>query len=227
MPRTHAFVNVAVTGASCLAAEPSLVGSDAAGQLEALGGQALDIPSASEDDHYQLYEALYRIRLVAGDRDGGRAIAERYLAFAEHTPPPASDDERMARDLARLRAALKLGAPERVIPALEASERALPADPDASARLAAAYTAARRFSDAIAACTRGLARNPGPGDAVRLLSARASAEAGTGDAPAARRDLVAALDAAARIGVASARDLTLGQIRRQLDALDGGAPGSR
>src|SRR5262249_30407281 len=151
-----------------------------------------------------------------GDREGGRALAERYLAFVEHTPPPASADERMARDLARLRAALKLGVPERVIPALEASERALPADPDASGRLAAAYAAAQRPGDAIAAARRGLARGPGPLGAVRLLLGRAGAEAKAGDHTAARRDLEAARDAAARIAVASTRELMLGQVRRQL-----------
>ena len=57
------------------------------------------------------------------------------------------------RDLARLRAAVKLSVPERILPALEASERALPADPDASARLAAAYAVAQRPFDAIAADT--------------------------------------------------------------------------
>lgn len=124
MPRTHAFVNVALTGVSCLAAEPTLASSDGARQLAARAPQALDVPSASEDDHYQLYESFHAIRLATGDRDGGRRLAERYLAFVEHTPPPASADERMARDLAQLRAALKLGIPERVIPAFEASERA-------------------------------------------------------------------------------------------------------
>lgn len=226
MPRNHAFVNVAVTGASCLAAEPSLIDGDGVRQLVELATRALDVPSASEDDHYQLYEALYAIRLAAGDRDGGHALAERYLAYVEHTPPPASADERMARDLARVRAALKLGVPERVIPTLEASERALPSDPDASGRLAAAYAAAQRYGDAIAACTRGLARGTGPLGALRLLTTRASAEAKAGDPAAARRDLEAARDAAARIGVASTRELMLGQVRRQLDALDAAGPGS-
>jgi len=223
MPRSHTFVNVALSGVSCLASDPSLAGAlpDDARRLEALAVEALAAPSASQDDHYQLYEALYALRQRAGDTAGAHAIAEQYLRFAEHTPAPGSDDERMARDLALVRAAVKLGAPDRVIGVLEASERALPDDDNASARLASAYTAAHRYADAIAACTRGLARKPGPGGAVRLLGARASAEAQAGDTSAARRDLQAASDMAARITVPVARELAATQIRHQLDGLPG------
>jgi len=224
MPRGHEFVNVAGTAVSCLAAEPTLIASEPGHQLEALAGAALSEPSASEDDHYQIFEALYAIRHQAGDDAGGHALAERYLDYVDHRPAATSDDEHMARDLARLRAAIKLGTPERVIPALEASERTLPRDENASARLASAYTAAHRYPDAIAACTRGLARGAGPGGTQRLLSARASAEAKAGDLVAARRDLDAALAAASRIPVVTLRDFATTQVRSQLDALGASAP---
>jgi len=221
LPRTHSFVSLALMGVSCVRNDPALLGSADDKQLEVLADEALGLSAASEDEHYMLFEALYALRTAAHDQASAHALAERYLAFAEHAPAPSSDDERRARDQARLRAAVKAGVPERVIPVLEASERALP-DDNTSARLAAAYAAAGRFGDAIAACTRGLARSPGPGGAVRLLTARATAHTSTGDVAAARRDLEAALDAAARIALAPARDAAHAQVRRQLDGLTAG-----
>jgi len=221
MPRAHPFVNVAISGVSCLSGDPPTIGSEPGDRIEALANEAVRLADASEDDHYQLYEALYAVRLRAGDAAGAHAVAERYLAFVDQQPPPRSDDERMARDLARVRAAVKLGVPERVIPVLEQAERELPRDANASARLAAAYTAAHRYADAIAACTRGLARAPGPGGAVRLLQARASAEAQAGDVAAARRDLELAREAVARIALASARTQAQDQVQHQLDGLAG------
>jgi hypothetical protein len=220
MTRNHAFVNVALTGVACLAGEPSLVASDDAHRLEALAREALAHPEASEDDHYQLYEALYAVRKAAGDPGGGLALAAAYLAYAEHTAPPASSDERLARDLARVRAAIKLGTPERVIPDLEATERALPGDANASAPLASAYLAAHRPVDAIAAATRGLCRAPGPSGMVRLLVVRANAEHRAHDPAAARRDLAFARDTAAMIGEPSTRARMTAQVQAQLDALN-------
>ena len=219
LPRSHAFVNVALTGVTCLRAEPSLVASAAADQVETLAAEATDLPSASEDDHYWLYEARYAARTAAHDPTGAHAIAERYLAFVDGAPPVRTDDERVARDLARVRAATKLGEPARAIPALEASERAMPRDDSASARLAAAYTAAGRNADAIAACTRGLTRGPGPSSTVRLLVARAHARAVSGDTAAARGDLALARDAVARITVAPERGAAAAAIQRVVDEL--------
>jgi tetratricopeptide (TPR) repeat protein len=107
---------------------------------------------------------------------------------------------------------------ERVIPTLEVSEREL-GDPNASARLASAYAAARRYADAIAASTRGLARAPGPGGAARLLVTRASAEGKTGDVASARRDLDAATEDLNRVVVAGYRDAMLGQVKAEREAL--------
>jgi hypothetical protein len=219
MARNHAFVNVALSGVACLAGEPSMIASDDAHQIEALAREALARPEASEDDHYQLYEALYAVRLAAGDPPGGHEVAAAYQAFAEHTAPPASDDERLARDLARVRAAIKLGTPERVIPALEASERAMPANVSTAAPLASAYLAAHRLPDAIAAATRGLFFSPGPSGIVRLLLIRATAENRARDPASARRDLTAARDAAQLIGEPTTRTRMTASVQAQLDAL--------
>jgi tetratricopeptide (TPR) repeat protein len=206
---------VALMGESCAsAAAPEL-----RPKLEALATEALDLPAASEDDRYMLFEALTAARLGEQDKAGARAFAERYLTYVEARPAPLNDDQRLARDLARLRAALKLGVPERVIPALEATERAIPADDNPSEWLATAYAAANRPDDAIAACSRGLARAHGPSGSARLLLTRAAARKKQGDVTAARRDLLAALDAAKNIPAASAREGTEAQIKRALDGL--------
>ncbi len=219
MTHAHAFVIVVLTGAACAGGDPSVATSASGQQLAALATEALDLPDASEDDHYQLYEALYALRGAVNDAAGAHAIAEQYAAYVDSRPPPSSDDERMARDLARLRATLKLGTPEHAIASLEASERVLATDASAAMRLATAYLAAGRTDDAIAAATRGLARHPMPTEAARLYGLRAKAAAKRGDTEAARRDLQAGLAAVATIPVAAARDMTRGQLQHQLDGL--------
>jgi tetratricopeptide (TPR) repeat protein len=219
MPRAHPFVNAVVAGAQCAANDPAVAGTEDGKRLEALAGEALALPSSSEDDHYQLFESLYAMRTVAGDRDGAKAVAERYLAYIDERPAATSEDEHMARDLARVRAAVKLGEPERAIAVLEASEKTLARDPEASMRLATAYVAAKRPVDAIAAATRGLARSPTPTQEARLRALRAKQALAGGDAGAARKDLEAGLAAAAKIPVAMMRDATRGQLQRQLDAI--------
>lgn len=218
MAREHPFVSVAVTGAQCLSGEPSLVGTATGDAIEKLAADALALPSASEDEHYLTYDALYAIRKRADDTAGARAVAEAYLAYTEHRQAPHSVEERMARDQSLLRAAVKLGMAERVIPTLEVSEREL-GDANASARLASAYAAARRYADAIAASTRGLARAPGPGGAARLLITRASAEGKTGDVASARRDLDAATEDLNQVVVVGYRDAMLGQVKAEREAL--------
>jgi tetratricopeptide (TPR) repeat protein len=218
MPREHPFVSVALVGMQCLQGEPSLIGTPEGDRLEALAAEALALPSASEDEHYMMYEVMYAIRTQAGDKARARAIADAYMAYVEHLPPPASDDERRARDQTKLRAAIKLGTPEHVIPLLEATDRELP-DDNAANRLAAAYNAANRFGDTIAAATRGLSRHPGPSGTVRLLVARATAEAGLKDIAAARRDLELALKTSGDVTAGQLRDAQQAQIHHQLDAL--------
>jgi len=158
------------------------------------------------------------IRNGAHDQIGARAVAESYLAFTEKLPPTSSPDARMARDQSLLRASLKLGTIDHVIPTLEASEREL-ADANASARLATAYVAARRYADAIAACGRGLAHAPGPGGAARLFITRASAEGKSGDVAAAQRDLDAATADLHKVVVVGYRDAMLAQVKSVRESL--------
>jgi len=220
LPRGHTFVEVVIAGAVCAAQDPALAASDDGTHLEALANEALAMPLAGEDDHYQLFEALYMLRKAVNDDAGAKAVAERYLAYVDQRPPPATDDERMARDLARVRAAVKLGTPERAIAVLEISEATLASDAGASARLATAYTAAGNSDGVIAATTRGLARHPTPTEAARMLAMRAAAHAKQRDVTAARADLDAAIAIAAKIPVVMMRDGTVAQLQHQRAALN-------
>jgi hypothetical protein len=219
MPREHPFVNVALTGASCAAGAPELAGTHDVVALEQLAREALALPVASEDDRYQLYEGLYALRIEASDQPGAKTIAGAYLDYVRQRPAPENDDERMARDLALVRAATKTGDVAQAIPQLEASERALAADPDASLRLAKLYLAANRLDDAAAAATRGLARAPKPTQAARLYGLRASIESKQRKLDAATHDLDAGLDAAARINGAQSRAGTVAALQQQRAAL--------
>ena len=219
MTRAAPFVQVVIAGASCAAQAPQLAGSPDVATLEGLAREALTLPDASEDDHYQLYEDLYLTRMGAKDAAGATALAQAYLAYVQQQPAPRSDDERMARDLALVRASTKAGAADKAIPQLEASEKALATDPDASLRLANVYAAAGRVDDAIAATTRGLARSPKPTQTARLLALRARLEAKRGDRDAAKRDLDAGLDAAQRINQPQSRDGTIAQLEQLRGAL--------
>jgi tetratricopeptide (TPR) repeat protein len=201
MQRDHSFVSVALSGIQCLDNDASLHGQPDAARVEQLATEALDVPSASEDEHFMLFEELYYVKTAAGDTQGAHALAERYLAYVEHRPPSTAVDTRMARDQALLRATAKVGTPERAIPILEVSEREL-ADAPSAERLASAYSLAKRWPDAIAAATRGLARSPGPTEQTRLLCARVAAALAQGDRASAKRDLETATEAATRIGPA-------------------------
>jgi tetratricopeptide (TPR) repeat protein len=216
LPRRHVFVNVALMGQTCVSDEAPAV----AAKLEGFAAEALELPAASEDDRYMLFEALYAAR--AKDKEAAHALAAKYLAYVESRPAPVNDDQRLARDLALLRAAVKFGEPARAIPALEATERAIPGDDTPVSWLASAYAAAGRTDDALAACARGLAKARGPAGSARLLMTRASIWRKQGDSAAAKKDLLAALDAAKTIPAAPSREMTEGQIKQQLSAL--GAP---
>jgi tetratricopeptide (TPR) repeat protein len=219
MPREHPFVNVVVTGASCAAGAPELAGTADVVALEKLAHEALAVPAASEDDSYQLYEGLYALRIEANDRPGAKAIVDAYLDYVRHRPAPHNDDERMARDLALVRAATKTGEAAQAIPQLEASERALATDPDASLRLATLYVAVNRLDDAAAAATRGLARAPKPTQAARLHGMLASIEIKQHKLDDAKRDIDAGLDAAERINGAQSRAGTIAALQQQRAAL--------
>ncbi|HEY1552876.1 MAG TPA: hypothetical protein VGG28_33835 [Kofleriaceae bacterium] len=219
MARDHAFVNVALTGLSCAAGAPDLAATSDVALLEKLCREALAGTVAGEDDRYQIYGALFALHTQTNDAAGAKAIADAYLDYVKHRPAPQNDDERMARDLALVRAATDDGTPELAIAQLEASERALANDPDASLRLAKLYVASNRSADAIAATTRGLARSPTPTQTARLYGVRATVLAKQHALDDAKRDLDAGLAAAQRINGAQSRAGTIASLQQQRAAL--------
>ncbi len=88
MARAHPFVIVALTGAACAGGDPDVAASANGQQLAALATEALALPVASEDDRYQLYEALYAIRVASNDTAGAKALAAQHVAYVDSRPQP-------------------------------------------------------------------------------------------------------------------------------------------
>jgi hypothetical protein len=216
LPRTRAFINAAQVALGCKLAAGGLHAGDPPSDEEAWLREAQALPVAAEDDRYSAYDTLIQARRLRHDNDGALTLAREYLALVA-SAPTGTGDRRMARDLARLRAATALGDTAGVIPALSASDRLL-ADGNSAARLAAAQLGAQRTADAIATCTRGLSRAAGPTVRARLLRLRAQAERAA-EPSAARRDLEAALRLLPDIPVAAARTALEAQVRAALAAL--------
>jgi tetratricopeptide (TPR) repeat protein len=164
--------------------------------LEPDARRALGVPGLLADDRSALYDVLSYARELAGDEAGAKALARRWLAFLEGEAGRARTPlERSAFDGQRLSAALRLGDPERVLPALLRSDRELPGEYVPATNLAVLYLELGRPRDALAAADRALARAQGP-RRVRVLLLRAEAQEKLGDRPAAR----ASLEQALRIG---------------------------
>jgi tetratricopeptide (TPR) repeat protein len=166
--RSPHFATVALAGLSCaLGLEPTS-GLDRAPAIHefetaarsAAGEPTIDLPA---DDRSSLYGTLVEAREDAGDEKGAHRDAAQWLAFldaeAARAPTPRA---RAVFDSHRLSAALALGEPERVIPALRQSENDFPDDYNPPARLAVAYLEAGRVGDALAASDRALRLAYGP-----------------------------------------------------------------
>jgi transcriptional regulator with XRE-family HTH domain len=218
LPRTRTFVTLALSGLVC-ATDPASK-SDAAlvSRLEALGVEALTVAAAEEDDRYQLYDALIDARKGRKDEAGVRRYAEAYLAYASSLPPTEETDLRSARDLSRLRAATALGDSASIVATLEESERAMPSY-TASLRLANAYLVAHRPDDAVAAGTRGLAKQPGPLGSIRLLTVRARAELAGNATARAREDFESARSLLPQVADKGARENLTRSLDRELGQL--------
>jgi hypothetical protein len=215
LARTRSFVIVALAGLVCATDPKSSSNADLLARLERLAIEALALAAAEEDDRYQLYDALIDARKESKDVLGVHRYAAAYLAYANSQPLSRDENLRSARDLSRLRAATALEDTSSVVSTLEESERALPSY-TASLRLANAYLGAHRATDAEAAATRGLAKQPGPMGSIRLLTVRAKAELAENRAAPARQDLESAKGLLPKIADESARENLTGAIEHQL-----------
>jgi len=224
MPRDRPFASVVHSGLGCANQGGAATWARRArAALEPLAEEGLVVKSALRDDRFQLYQQL----MAAADLRGDKATRDRWgnawLAEIERAIP-ATADERIALDVARVDAAELLGDPGRVLAALADSERAMPQDYTASARVCTIATEARRYDEALAACDRGLSRGGGAIGRTGLLYTKALALIGKHESAAAKEVLGRALRSAEAIGYRPSRERYRERISRLLGKA--GRPGS-
>jgi tetratricopeptide (TPR) repeat protein len=189
----------------------------AAEKLAPLTKEALAMSTTVRDHRDKLYRALMYLALSRNDRTQAAEWGDKWLAELDSIRP-ASEEERSAVDIARVEAIETYGDPERILPALQASERAMPRNYNASLRLAQMENAARHYDDAIAACDRGLRRQPGALGRSWLLQTKADALTQKGRLAEARSAFTQALEAAKAIPNPKSREHNIKMIRQRLGA---------
>ncbi|TQF14684.1 thiol reductase thioredoxin [Myxococcus llanfairpwllgwyngyllgogerychwyrndrobwllllantysiliogogogochensis] len=187
-PRSLSWANASMMGLMCALSIPDQAASKElrvaleARVVEAMGAPIIEM---SGDDRSGLYEMRVGARELEKDEAGVKALAGEWLAFLEAEAAKAPNpDARSVFDSHRMLAAMKLGTPERAVPALEQSEKDLPQDYNPPARLATLYRLLGRLDDALAANDRALARVKGS-RRINVLSNRV-------DIHVARKDIAGA-----------------------------------
>ena len=171
------------------------------------------------DDRSGLYIALLDARENAKDEAGRKQVAAEWARMLEGEAAKAkTPDGRAVYDSHRVSAYLALGQPERAIPMLEASERDLPADYNPPARLAVAYRAMKRWSDALAASDRAFAKAYGPRQ-LGMYQVRADIFLGLADTTGARRTLATAIAFADSLPPGQRSETTLASLRKRLEGI--------
>lgn len=200
MPRDEMFGRVVLHGLSCVDyGEPAPWAVGARKALETLAVEAISLPRTVRDHRFKLYQELMGSAKDRGDTAALKSWGDKWLTELDATMP-ANDDERSALDIARVDAAMLLGDPLRVLPALITSEKAMPDNYNASLRVAQMEADAKRYSDAVAACDRGLVHVTGPIGRAWLMQVKAETLQKMGNAKEARQVLDDALPVAAEIG---------------------------
>jgi thioredoxin-like negative regulator of GroEL len=207
-PRSLSWANGSVMGLMCALSLPvdhaegkALRAAAEAKVAEAMGPPAIEMAA---DDRSGLYDMRVTAREEEKDEAGVKALAGEWLAFLEAEAAKAPNpDARSVFDSHRMLAAMKLGTPERVIPAIEQSEKDLPQDYNPPARLATLYRLQGRLDDALAASDRALARVQGA-RRLTVLSSRV-------DIHLARKDTAAAVKTVEE-AIAHAKTLPASQV---------------
>ena len=222
VPRSASWANAAGLGLMCALQLPA--GTPGAAErvtaLEARGREALSPEVAMPaDDRSGVYELLVEARKHAGDAAGAKALATEWLTFLEGEAARAPTPEaRTVFDSHRMSAAMVLGEPQRVIPALEQSERDLPGDYNPPARLANLYRQTGRLDDALAASTRALMKVQG-GRRLRVMSERADLLVARGEKDAAVSTLEDALAYARQLSGVQASPRSVAALEKKLAEL--------
>jgi tetratricopeptide (TPR) repeat protein len=186
--------------------------------LRPLAVEALSLPITVRDHRDTLYRTLMIIESTRNNTAAALKWGDRWLAELDAIKP-RSDDERSALDIARVENIQVAGDPARIIPALRASEQAMPNSYIASLRLAQMELAAKQYDEALAACGRGLARQPGAFGRTWLLMIEAQALQEKGEAAEARKVLEQALAAAEQIPSTQGRENVIASIKKSLESL--------
>ncbi len=220
---TSSAANLAATGLDCALSlpadhprRPELV--DALDRIAQEVAADPTIPMAA-DDRSAVFIAVLDARKAAKDSLGAHAAAAAWAAFLEGEAARATTaDARAVFDSHRLSAYLELEEPERAIPMLTASERDLPGDYNPPARLATAFKAMKRWSDALAASDRAMAKAYGP---RKLLFYRTRSDIflGLGDFASARRTLAEAVTFAESLPAGQRSEATIASLKKALGAL--------
>jgi tetratricopeptide (TPR) repeat protein len=187
----------------------------AASGLKPLAEEALGLTATVRDHRDELYRTQMYIAMAQNDSAAAARFGNRWLAELDAIKP-ASDDERSALDIARVENIQVFGDPNRILPALRESECLMANNYVASLRVAQMELAGRHYDEAIAACDRGLARNPGASGRTWILRMKADALTTKGLTAEAHRALEEALKAAQEIPT-NMRETTVKRISDQLN----------
>lgn len=212
---------VAAQGLSCaLALEDAPAKREAVTALEPKARALVGAKGVLADDRSWLYDQLETTRREAGDEAGANAYAERWLAFLEGEARKARTPlERSAFNGQRVSAALRLGQPERVLPALLASEKELPGDFTPPSLLGVVYLELGKPAEALAAAERALALAEGP-RRIRIMVLKAQAEMKLERKDAARSTLEKAIAEAEAMPEGARPEGYLRRARKMLGDLD-------
>ena len=222
MKHDNTFASTVVAGMWCLVQSKDAQGgaatswgSAAAEKLEPLAKQALSSPETVRDERNELYRTLMFVAVSRNENSQAASLEDKWLGELD-VVQPADDEERSAVDIARVEAVQIYGDPERVLPALRSSEQAMAHNYNASLRVAQMEKAAKHYDAAIAACNRGLSRDPGALGRSWLLQTKADALKQKGESAEARTMLEQALKAAQEIPSQSQRENNLKRIKQAL-----------
>lgn len=219
LQHSASWANAAALGLSCALQVPEGTADVQAlrDSLEAKAREALspDIVMPA-DDRSGVYDVLVQARVEAKDVAGAKALAGQWLTFLEGEAARApTPEQRTVFDSHRMGAALVLGDPMRVVPAIEQSEKDLPDDYNPPARLANLYRRLGRLDDALAASTRALAKVQGS-RRLRVLSERADIHVARGERDAAVRTLEEAIAYAKTLSGAQASPRMVAALEKKL-----------
>jgi tetratricopeptide (TPR) repeat protein len=210
--------NVASTGLDCALSAPEKEKwrSTAIVMLEVTTHEALGYDGLLDDDRAGLYATLVDARDRQHDEAGGKSRAVEWLDWLNAQAMGApSVEARAALDGYRVSAALRAGAPERVLVAIQASEHDLPNDYNPPARLATLLRELGRYDEALAASDRALAKVYGP-RTIKLWEDRATIFEKKGDPEGAKGALKQAIAFASTLPPSERTKRTIARLEKRL-----------